>query len=81
MVNRKEIKRCPICQSIRKTNYLPSTSRWYCLTCETEFDKNGIIYVYDENGDLVELISSNPKVMELRSLNKINKSVICTITL
>ncbi|MBP1931118.1 hypothetical protein [Ammoniphilus resinae] len=51
-----EYKHCPACRFRLKTNYIPAIKHWYCVNCDTEFDGNNYIYVYNEMGDLVEVI-------------------------
>jgi ribosomal protein L37AE/L43A len=72
-------KNCPVCQS-HNVNYLLTEKHWYCLNCDTEFDKNNVIYVYDDRGELVEVITHKTGIWEHVKLNKAGKGLIRTVT-
>jgi|GEM_PF-3109794 len=70
---------CPVCQENQNVNYIVAEKHWYCLHCYTEFDANNVIYVYNDRGDLVEVIANKPGLWDkLKSANR--KDVIRTIT-
>jgi len=75
-----ENKACPVCQEIQQVNYIMSEKHWYCLKCDTEFDREGVIYVYDDMGDLVELIADKPKIWDQLKIGKAKRKLILTTT-
>ncbi|MEW9670292.1 hypothetical protein [Ammoniphilus sp. 3BR4] len=81
--NRKknvEQRSCPVCQESQLVNYILAEKHWYCLQCDTEFDRNDVIYVYDDKGELVEVIAAKPDIWEGLSITKTKKNLIRTIT-
>lgn len=76
-----EGRECPVCQESQQVNYIMSEKHWYCLSCDTEFDGNDVIYVYDDKGDLVELIAKEQKIWDRLKLGgKSKRNLILTTT-
>jgi hypothetical protein len=75
-----EEKDCPICQQSQNVNYLATERHWYCMNCDTEFDQNNVIYIYDDKGDLIEVIASRPGIWEGIKIGKAGKGLIRTVT-
>lgn len=71
---------CPVCKEPKKTNYISSIKHWLCLNCDTEFDKNNVIYIYDELGELVELIVNNKEIASQLHQKQWSKGVCMTIS-
>ena len=81
--NRKpnmEQRCCPVCQESQQVNYIMAEKHWYCMHCDTEFDRDDVIYVYDDMGDLVEVIAKEQEVWENVKLGKAKKNLIRTVT-
>ncbi|WP_148497548.1 hypothetical protein [Paenibacillus senegalensis] len=76
----REEKKCPICMKKHNVNYISSIKHWYCVNCDTEFDRNNVIFVYDDGGELIEVISDEPGVWDHLKLGKAKKGIIMTVT-
>jgi hypothetical protein len=50
------------------------------MKCETEFDQNNVIYIYDDKGELVEVIASQPGLWDRIKHGKAKKNLIRTVT-
>ncbi|RKD22615.1 hypothetical protein BEP19_10160 [Ammoniphilus oxalaticus] len=71
---------CPVCQERAQVNYILREKHWYCLQCDTEFDGDGVIYIYDDKGELVELITDKPKIWDQLKVGKTKRKLIFTTT-
>ncbi|GIP34769.1 hypothetical protein [Paenibacillus sp. J2TS4] len=77
---KQETKKCPVCQKKHNVNFISSIKHWYCVQCDTEFDRNNVIYIYDDNGELIEVISDKPGIWDHLKLGKTKKGIIMTLT-
>ncbi|MGN7383446.1 Uncharacterised protein [Chlamydia abortus] len=77
---KQEAKKCPVCQKTHNVNFISSIKHWYCVQCDTEFDRNNVIFVYDDNGELIEVISDKPGIWNHLKLGKTKKGIIMTLT-
>jgi len=80
----KELTRCPVCRKNHCINYILDVRLWFCKNCDTHFDEHQVIHVYDEMGDLVEVIAaSQPDIWNYINKRdwKKKKGLIQTITL
>lgn len=76
----KELKSCPVCRHSQCINYIVDVKHWFCLNCDTQFDDHQVIYVYDEMGELVEVITNRPDIWKRIKKNNWKKGLIRTVT-
>lgn len=77
----KDLKRCPVCKKSHCINYILDVKHWLCMNCDTQFDEHHVIYIYDEMGELVEVITSQPDVWNYIKKRNWKKRLIQTVTL
>ncbi|MCZ8515061.1 helix-turn-helix domain-containing protein [Paenibacillus filicis] len=61
---------CPVCMQSRFVHFIATEKHWYCTHCDVEFDRNNAIHVYDENGNIIEVLSNKSEIWEKLRLGK-----------
>jgi hypothetical protein len=75
-----EKKPCPVCQEKNQVNYIFAEKHWFCMNCYTEFDQDNVIYIFDDSGELIEVIAHKPGLWDKLKAGKKGKNLIRTVT-